>query len=164
MLETRSLDECGRCGASVVGRAARGLRIGSRVAAGQSGDSVQRRLRQRPSRGWCFGGYGTKRRHGNPLTVTGTTTTLVVQGTENGGGAGLIYTWTTTDGPSADVTFSRNDTATAKSTVAKFPEAGTYELPGHDRGHGRAVRDFHCQRDGQTDPENHRYHARQRAS
>jgi hypothetical protein len=63
-----------------------------------------------------------------PLTVTGTTTTLVVQGTENGSGAGLIYTWTTTDGPSADVTFSRNGTATAKSTVAKFPEAGTYEL------------------------------------
>jgi hypothetical protein len=63
-----------------------------------------------------------------PSIVTGTTTTLAVQGAENGNSAGLIYTWSATGGLSADVTFSRNGTAVAKSTVATFSGAGTYEF------------------------------------
>jgi hypothetical protein len=59
-----------------------------------------------------------------PSTVSGTTTALSVLGADDGGEAGLTYTWSST-GP-ASVTFSANGTNAAKATNVTFTRAGTY--------------------------------------
>jgi hypothetical protein len=56
--------------------------------------------------------------------VTGTTVNLSVLGSENGSGAGLLYTWSST-GPAA-VKFSSNGTNAAQNTTATFTQAGSY--------------------------------------
>jgi hypothetical protein len=61
-----------------------------------------------------------------PAPVTGTTTNLSVLGADDGGEAGLTYTWTTTGTPPAPVSFSANGTNAAKNTIATFAKAGTY--------------------------------------
>ena len=63
-----------------------------------------------------------------PSPVTGTTTTLSVLGTDDGGEANLTYTWAATTLPSgaSAPTFSANGTNVAKQTVATFSKAGTY--------------------------------------
>ncbi len=64
----------------------------------------------------------------SPSTVTGTTTTLTALGTESAGESNLTYTWATTGTPPAPVTFSTNGTNPAKSDVATFTKAGTYNF------------------------------------
>jgi MYXO-CTERM domain-containing protein len=59
-----------------------------------------------------------------PSTVSGTTAALSVLGADDGGEAGLSYTWSAT-GP-ASVTFSANGTNAAKATNVTFTRAGTY--------------------------------------
>ena len=61
--------------------------------------------------------------------VTGTSTTLSVLGTDQSlGESALTYTWNTTGTPPAAVNFSVNGNNTAKSTVATFTKAGTYNF------------------------------------
>jgi hypothetical protein len=65
----------------------------------------------------------------SPSTVTGTITDLSVLGADDGGEAGLSYTWTMTDGPpGATVTFAPNGTNAAKSAVGTFSMIGSYTL------------------------------------
>jgi rhamnogalacturonan endolyase len=64
----------------------------------------------------------------SPSPVTGTTTALSVLGDDDGGETNLKYTWATTGTPPAAVTFSANGTNAAKSTIATFTKAGTYNL------------------------------------
>ena len=64
----------------------------------------------------------------NPSTVTGTSTVLSVLGADNNGESNLTYEWTTIGTPPAPVTFSANGTNTAKTTVAMFRKAGTYDF------------------------------------
>jgi hypothetical protein len=61
-----------------------------------------------------------------PSTVTGTTTSLSVLGTDDGGEAILIYTWEKICG--SVVSFSVNATNAAKNCVATFANAGSYIL------------------------------------
>jgi hypothetical protein len=63
-----------------------------------------------------------------PSPVTGTTAALSVAGTDDGGAAGLIYTWSTTSVPSGVTapTFSVNGTNAAQNATAIFEGAGTY--------------------------------------
>lgn len=63
-----------------------------------------------------------------PVPVTGTTTSLNVLGTDDGGEANLTYTWTTTETSPAPVTFGVNGTNGAKSTTATFSKAGNYNF------------------------------------
>jgi hypothetical protein len=60
--------------------------------------------------------------------LTSTTAQLSALGADDGGEAGLIYTWTLLSKPSgaADPLFSLNGTNAAKNTVATFAKAGTY--------------------------------------
>jgi len=60
--------------------------------------------------------------------VTGTTVALSVLGADNGGEAGLTYTWATTGTPPAAVSFSANGTNAAKNTTATFTRAGIYNF------------------------------------
>ena len=60
----------------------------------------------------------------SPNPVGGLTTTLSVQGADDGGVANLIYTWTVS-GPGM-VTFSANGTNAASTSTATFTQAGTY--------------------------------------
>ncbi|MGD0655260.1 MAG: hypothetical protein ABSA16_13015 [Thermoguttaceae bacterium] len=66
----------------------------------------------------------------SPSTVTGTTSTLSVVGTDDGGESNLKYTWATTGTPPAPVTFtvngSVNGTNAAKNATATFTKSGTY--------------------------------------
>jgi hypothetical protein len=62
-----------------------------------------------------------------PSTVTGTTAALSVLGMDDGGEAGLTYTWTMFAGPAAPG-FSPNGTNAAKNTTATFTQAGNYTL------------------------------------
>ncbi|MGD0655988.1 MAG: hypothetical protein ABSA16_16755, partial [Thermoguttaceae bacterium] len=62
----------------------------------------------------------------NPVYLPTTTSTLSVQGNDNGGEANLIYTWSAT-GPAA-VNFSVNGTHDAKNTIATFSKAGSYSF------------------------------------
>ncbi len=62
----------------------------------------------------------------DPSPVAGRTATLSVLGADDGGEAGLTYTWATTGSPPAPVTFSANGTNAAKSVVATFTKVGTY--------------------------------------
>jgi hypothetical protein len=60
-------------------------------------------------------------------TVTGTTAALSVLGADDGGEAGLTYTWTTTGAPAGGAaTFGANGTNAAKATTATFTKAGVY--------------------------------------
>lgn len=62
--------------------------------------------------------------------VTATTADLSVLGSDDGGEASLIYTWSTVTKPAgaSDPTFSVNGTNAAKNTTATFAEAGNYTL------------------------------------
>ncbi len=63
----------------------------------------------------------------NPTTVTGTTSALSVTASDDGGEAGLSYTWAVTSTPSGgSATFSFNGTNAAKNATATFTKAGTY--------------------------------------
>ncbi len=60
----------------------------------------------------------------SPTTVMGVTTVLTVLGSDDGGEASLIYTWTAS-GPGT-VSFTGNGKNTSKRTTAIFTEAGSY--------------------------------------
>jgi hypothetical protein len=63
----------------------------------------------------------------SPSTVTGKTTNLSVQASENGSSSGLTYTWAVTAAPAgANTTFSVNGTSSANNTTATFSRAGNY--------------------------------------
>jgi hypothetical protein len=64
----------------------------------------------------------------NPSTVSGTTTTLSVLGTDDAGEANLSYTWAANGTPPAPVSFSANGTNAAKTTTVTFAGAGSYNL------------------------------------
>ncbi len=65
----------------------------------------------------------------SPSPVTTTSTALSVLGTDQSlGEAALTYTWTTTGTPPAAVNFSVNGNSAAKSTIATFTKAGTYNF------------------------------------
>jgi len=63
----------------------------------------------------------------SPEVVKGKTTALTVLGADDGGEAGLTYTWSVASGPGA-VTFAPNGTNAAKASTATFSSAGTYLL------------------------------------
>jgi hypothetical protein len=60
--------------------------------------------------------------------VTGTTTTLSVQASDDGGASNLTYTWAVLTAPARAVTaaFSVNGTSNAQSTTVTFHQAGAY--------------------------------------
>lgn len=60
--------------------------------------------------------------------VSGMTSVLNVQGDDDGGEAGLTYTWSTVGTPPAPVVFSANGTNAAKSVTATFAKAGVYSF------------------------------------
>jgi hypothetical protein len=64
----------------------------------------------------------------SPGTVTGTTTSLSVQGTDASGASSLVYTWSVTTAPAGvpTPTFSANGTNAAQNTTATFHQAGNY--------------------------------------
>lgn len=64
----------------------------------------------------------------SPGTITGTSATLFVLGTDDGGEANLTYTWAVTAKPggAADPTFSINASNAAKNTAVTFSQAGSY--------------------------------------
>jgi O-glycosyl hydrolase len=62
----------------------------------------------------------------SPPTVTGTTATLSVAASDDGGEPNLTYTWSLAGTPPAAVTFSANGTNASKNTVATFAAAGSY--------------------------------------
>jgi hypothetical protein len=62
----------------------------------------------------------------SPGTVSGTTTTLSVLGSDAAGEASLTYTWAVTGTPPAAVSFSANGTNAAKNTTVTFARAGSY--------------------------------------
>jgi len=63
----------------------------------------------------------------SPAVIVGTSTQLSVLGADDGGEAGLIYSWTVAPG-FAGVTFSANDANAAKLTVASFQMPGPYAI------------------------------------
>lgn len=65
--------------------------------------------------------------YGLPSPVTGTTTTLSVIATDDGGEPALVYTWSKLSGPGA-VVFSLNGTNAAKSSTATFVQPGNYDF------------------------------------
>ena len=64
----------------------------------------------------------------SPNPASGSTTSLSVLGTDDGGEANLTYAWATTGTPPAAVVFSANGTNAAKNTTATFSKAGSYTL------------------------------------
>jgi hypothetical protein len=64
----------------------------------------------------------------NPSSTLGTTSTLSVLGADDGGEAKLSYSWATSGGSPAPVSFSANASNAAKSTIATFGKAGSYAL------------------------------------
>lgn len=58
-------------------------------------------------------------------TVAGTGVALVAEATDDGGAAGLTYTWALAAGPGA-VTFAANGSNAARETTAMFAAAGNY--------------------------------------
>jgi hypothetical protein len=66
----------------------------------------------------------------SPNPVTGTSTNLSVLGSDDGGEAGLTYTWSATALPAGATapTFGANGTNAAKNTTAVFIQSGTYTL------------------------------------
>ncbi|HVX83200.1 MAG TPA: C2 family cysteine protease [Phycisphaerae bacterium] len=64
-----------------------------------------------------------------PGTITGKTATLTVLGADDGGEAGLTYSWSLTSGPGGGtVSLSANGANGAKSTVVTFTKAGSYSF------------------------------------
>jgi hypothetical protein len=61
---------------------------------------------------------------------------LSVLGADDGGEAGLTYTWAATGTPPAPVSFSANGTNAAKNTTATFTRAGVYTLQATIRDSG----------------------------
>ena len=64
----------------------------------------------------------------NPSLVTGKSASLSVLGADDGGEAGLSYSWSTTGIPPAVVSYSANGTNAAKNTTVTFSKAGSYGL------------------------------------
>jgi autotransporter-associated beta strand protein len=64
----------------------------------------------------------------SPNLVTGTTTALSILGADIAGESGLTYAWATTGTPPAAVTFSDNNSHSAKNTIATFTRAGNYSF------------------------------------
>jgi subtilisin family serine protease len=64
----------------------------------------------------------------SPNPVTGTTTTLSVAGADDQGEPALTYTWSVVGTPPGPVSFSANGTNAAKSSLATFDLAGSYNL------------------------------------
>ncbi len=64
----------------------------------------------------------------SPSTVTGTTTALSVQGSDDAGASVLTYTWAVTGTPPAPVAFSANGTNAAQDTTATFTAPGVYNF------------------------------------
>ncbi|HSN14652.1 MAG TPA: malectin domain-containing carbohydrate-binding protein, partial [Anaeromyxobacteraceae bacterium] len=64
----------------------------------------------------------------SPNPATGTSTSLSVLGADDGGEAGLVYTWSVLGTPPSPVAFSANGTNAAKNTTATFGAAGSYAL------------------------------------
>lgn len=62
-----------------------------------------------------------------PSPVLGTSTSLTVGATDDGGEPALIYSWAMSAGPAA-VTFSDNGTNAAKATTVTFTKAGAYQF------------------------------------
>jgi hypothetical protein len=62
-----------------------------------------------------------------PTTVAGTTAALSVLGADDGGEAGLTYSWSLVTGPAA-ASFSANNSNAAKATTVTFSKAGTYSF------------------------------------
>jgi len=60
--------------------------------------------------------------------VRGTSTGLTVTATDDGGEAGLTYTWSVTSGPPAVVSFATNGNNAAKATEASFETHGDYRI------------------------------------
>ena len=60
-----------------------------------------------------------------PSPVTGTTANLSVTATDS---SAITYTWSVVGTPPAAVTFSKNGSTTANTTVATFTKAGVYSL------------------------------------
>src|SRR5262249_45745979 len=60
--------------------------------------------------------------------VTGITTNLSVQASDNGGAANLTYTWSVSSAPAGAVSpaFSVNGTSSGQKTTVTFHHAGTY--------------------------------------
>ena len=63
-----------------------------------------------------------------PNPINALTTNLSVLGADNGGEAGLTYTWAAIGSPPAPVNFSANGTNAAKNVAATFNAAGVYTL------------------------------------
>jgi hypothetical protein len=65
-----------------------------------------------------------------PVAVTGTSAPLSALGADDGGEAGLRYTWSVAGKPTgaADPTFASNGTNAAKATTVTFWAAGSYTL------------------------------------
>jgi len=63
-----------------------------------------------------------------PTTVTGSTAQLQVAATDDGGEAGLTYTWTASGEFGTSVQFSENGTHAASATTATFAKAGAYTI------------------------------------
>jgi hypothetical protein len=63
----------------------------------------------------------------SPSVIGAKTTSLSVQGADDGGEGALTYTWAAIS-PPAPVSFSANGTNAAKSSVCTFSGAGTYTL------------------------------------
>lgn len=63
-------------------------------------------------------------------TVTGTTSTISVRATDDGGLSNLTYTWSVTSKPdgASDPVFSVNGSINASTTVATYSKSGTYQL------------------------------------
>jgi hypothetical protein len=62
----------------------------------------------------------------SPATVTGNTTSLSVLGADDGGEAGLTYTWSVVDSP--PVLFTPNFSNAAKNTTATFTAGGLHKI------------------------------------
>lgn len=71
--------------------------------------------------------------------VTGLSTKLSVLGAIDTGEANLTYIWTAGGDPPAAVTFSANNSNSAKSSIATFSKVGTYNLVCAIRGNGDLV-------------------------
>jgi hypothetical protein len=62
----------------------------------------------------------------SPGPVDGVSTVLSVSATDPAGDSSLTYTWATTGSPPAPVSFSNNDTSSARSVTATFSRVGSY--------------------------------------
>lgn len=63
-----------------------------------------------------------------PNLTAGTTATLSVLGADDGGEASLSYSWATVGNPPGQVSFSNNNSNSAKSSMVTFTQLGVYEF------------------------------------